>query len=134
MMAFRYNWKFNLNRGKQAIPAELKLIQVKAKYRQNQNHWISFLQYYSEKLTLSRKKLALAVFCLISGSYSLYLIVRSDTKNFLQMTSIGTIRISDLAHQIGSPKDFSSVILDQRVSPFRNYSDTVKSNSSSKIR
>jgi len=134
MMAFRFNWKINLNQGKQAIPSGTKLNPVKVKCRQDQSHWISCLQYHSEKLTLSRKKLALAVFCLLSGGYSLYLMVRSDTKNFLQVLSIGTIKISNSAHQIYSPKHSPPVILDQRVSPFGNYSDTVESNSSGKIR
>ncbi len=128
-MALGFNWKRNLDRTNQVIPPGKELIQVKAKYRQDQWHWASFLQYHSEKLTLSYKKLILAVFCLLSGGYSLYLIVRSDTINFLQMISIGTIKITNSAQQIGSLKHSPPVILDKRVSPFRNYSDTVKSNS-----
>ena len=133
-MAFVFNWKRNLNRGKQVIPPGTELIQIKAKYLQNQWHWVPFLQYHSEKLTLNHKKLILAVFCLLFGGYSLYLIIWSDTINFLQMISSGTIKTTNSAQKIDLLKHSPPVILDKRVSPFRNYSDTIQSNSHDKIR
>lgn len=99
-----------------------------------QNNASSFLQAKSEKLSLASKRLIVIVFCLISFSSCVYLVIKSFFGNHPANLSIEAIRVpKQLTHnenrRIIPSKGVSKDEI-EKIKKFRDYFDSLAKNNS----
>lgn len=103
-----------------------------------QQRWAVFMQRQMERLSGKGKLIALSLFCLISGSLSIYLIASS----MMGKSSTGTISVSRIKAPLytgkaGDENTRSATVITkqeyQRIERFRHYMDSLARSPSGKL-
>jgi hypothetical protein len=88
-----------------------------------------FMQRKTEKLSARAKKYGIIFFCLLSGGYSLYIMMESFTTKRQKILAVTNIKPSEYATQTGDGKLYSAPIISdieyQKIVQFRRYMDSL---------
>lgn len=91
--------------------------------------WAACLQHQADKLSGRFKKIALVGFCLLSGGYSLYLVINNLTNHPPKAFLIAPIKVSEQAGQTGEENLSPVVVITpaeyQELQRFRHYMDSL---------
>lgn len=133
MLSFFRKEKISANTKQNAAQDKLANRIVSACIRWQQK-WADFMQRRAERLSANGKRIALVLFCLVSGSLSLYLIANSLLKRRPSNIHIVQLSQSHNAAKAGDENIKAKIIISkgdyQKIQRFRYYMDSLSNNSS----